>query len=134
MKEIFSTTQMVRFNDINLGNHLDYAGLLELAGNSRALFFYEHGISELNIERKGVGTMLKSLNVEYFSEVNFNDKLQFKWFLIDTSRITISVVIKVFNLTNGKEVAEINKKFVFYDYINKKITKIPEIITTTMLK
>lgn len=122
---IFSTKLNVRFHSVNIGNHLDYAGLLEMAGHSRALFLAEHGLDDIHIDK--LGLMMKSLQVDYLSEGFFNDVLRFDWYVENLRNASFLVCIHVFNESTGKIAAKIHKKFVFYDYAAKKLAKVPDI-------
>jgi acyl-CoA thioester hydrolase len=122
----FKTELTVRFNDINIANHVDYAALLQMAGNTRALFFKKNNLNEMDLD--GVGIMLKSMQVEYLSETNFNDVLEFSWYLVEIGKISLSVSIDVYNVTTKQAVAKIQKKFVFFNYQQKKLAKVPEVL------
>ncbi|MGD9591714.1 MAG: acyl-CoA thioesterase [Candidatus Berkiella sp.] len=120
---VFSTYMKVRFNDVNLGNHLDYAALLEIVGNARAQFFKSHGCNELDID--GVGIIVKSLYVEYISEAKFDDLLEIHLYLANVKNSNFEMIFLVKNNYSGNDVAKISKKIAFFDYKQKRICAMP---------
>ncbi|HKY69695.1 MAG TPA: thioesterase family protein [Gammaproteobacteria bacterium] len=121
-KSVFTTKMRVRFNDVNLGNHLDYAALLEMAGNARSQFFRSNHCTELDIG--GVGIITQKLYVEYVGEGHLDDLLEFKIYLTDINGARANMLFSVKNVDTEKEIARICLGLLFYDYERKKVSRV----------
>ena len=123
-KENFSSKLRVRINDVNFGNHLDYAALLEMVGNVRAQFFKSNDCNEMDID--GAGLMIKNVYVDYLSEVSFDELLELKLYVTDVKGPKANMLFLVKSLDTAKEVAKIAIRIVFFDYKNRKLRSAPE--------
>ncbi len=121
---LFKTQMRVRFNDVNFGNHLDYAALLEMIGNARAQFFKSHGCNELDMD--GVGLIVKNLYVDYISEGEFDELFEIYLYITDFNVTSTNMLFLVKSIDHGRVVAKIAKKIVFFDYKNRKICSAPK--------
>ncbi len=121
---IFTTKMKVRFSDVNIGNHLDYAALLEIVGNARAQFFKSHSCNELDID--GVRLMVKNLFVDYLAEGEFDEMFEINLYVTDVKGTSVNMLFLVKSVDYNRDVAKIAKKLAFFDYKNRKICPIPK--------
>ncbi len=120
---LFTTKIRVRFSDVNIGNHLDYASLLEIVGNARAQFFKSHSCNELDID--GIGVIVKNLYVDYLAEGEFDELFEIKLYITDVKGTSVNMLFLVKSIDYSRDVAKIVKKLVFFDYQKRKICPVP---------
>lgn len=121
----FSTIIPVRITDINYGNHMGNDSLLSLIHEARVRYLNNIGLTEVNIG--GCGIIMVDSIIIYKSEVYYGDDLIFKVSVRDISNSGCDFYYKAISKNNVKDAAIAKTGIVFYDYINKKITPVPEV-------
>ncbi len=121
---LFTTTLSVRIYDVNYGNHLGHDSLISLLHEARMRFLKSMGYSEIDIQQ--VGILITSLAVNYLSEAFFADNLVINIGIGEKTRTSLELLYQVINENSKKIVANAITTITFYDYRNKKVSKIPE--------
>jgi len=121
----FSTNLDVRVSDINYGNHLGNDRMVTLLHEARLRFLTHYELSELNIG--GVGMMVTDLAVTFNAESFMGDTLTFHVGLTEFSKYGCDVIYRVENEALGKVIAEAKTGIVFFDYDERRISRIPKV-------
>lgn len=121
---IFSTTMPVRITDINGANHLGNDALISMLSEARAQFLVKHGVQE--VDRNGAGIIVTDLATMYQSESFFPEQLQFEVGLTDFNKYGGDFVFRVSKVKGGHPVALAKYGFVFFNYTEKKVVRMPE--------
>ncbi len=120
-KFCFSTSIRVRMADINYGGHVGHDTLLTLLNEVRVRFFKHLGLKEPII-------VIADLGVNYKSEVFHNDVLNIETGMVDFTEHGCDIIFRVINEITGDVVALAKEGVVFYDFHEKKVADIPEIL------
>ncbi len=121
----FETTMTVRVSDINYGNHLGNDRMVSMLHEARLRFLLEHGFSELNIG--GIGILVSDLVVNFTAEAFVAEKLRFRVGLTDFNKYGCDFIYQVVNDEQDKVIAKAKTGVVFFDYDERKISRIPQI-------
>ena len=121
----FSTQLDVRVTEINYGNHVGNDRMVSLLHEARLRFLREYGFGEFNIG--GVGLIVTDLVVSFTSESFVGDLLTFHVGLTDFNKYGCDVVYKVENEAQEKQVVQAKTGIVFFDYDERKVTRIPRV-------
>ncbi len=120
----FSTDIRVRIGDINYGNHLGNDAILSLIHEARLRFLNRYGFSEMDVD--GVGVIMADCVIVYKSEGFHGDLLTIEVTTQDFTRSGCDFVYRLTHKGTGKEVARAKTGIVFYDYVKKKIARVPK--------
>lgn len=120
---IFSTTLQVRIGDINYGGHLANDALFRLAHEARLQFFKHLGYTEMDVD--GAGVIMTDAAAEYRAEAFHGDALLFELALADFNKYGFDFLYRVSDDKHGKEVARLKTGIVFFDYAQRKVTRLP---------
>ncbi|MBK1873322.1 thioesterase family protein [Marinobacter sp. 1-3A] len=120
----FETLLQVRTTDINGANHLGNDALVSMLSEARAQLLISHGISEGN--SSGQGIIVTDLATMYQSESFFPEMLRFEVGVMDFNKYGGDFVFRVTKAESGQAVALAKYGFVFFDYLQKKVTPVPE--------
>ena len=120
---IFTTTIAPRISDINYGNHLGHDHLITLLHEVRLRFLAQHGFSEIDVA--GCSIIMSDLAIVYRAEVVYGENLTVDIALLDPSRVGCDFFYLVKKENNKQEVARAKTGIVFFNYKNKKVTRIP---------
>jgi acyl-CoA thioesterase FadM len=123
---LFSNTTRIRIDDLSYGKHLCHIKLINLVHNSRALFFKEHSLSEINCF--DFATIILKLNVDYIAQAFFDDilKINIYWKENIGGKATIELSYSVVNTRTNTLVAKANTTLGFIDMNKDKLVKIPQ--------
>ena len=120
---IFTTDIAPRISDINYGNHLGHDHLITLLHEVRLRFLAKHGFSEFDVA--GSSIIMADLVIVYKAEVSYGECLTVDISLLDPSRFGCTFFYLVRKKKDRKEVARATTGIVFFDYHQKKVTRIP---------
>lgn len=121
---IFATELPVRITDINGANHLGNDALISMLSEARAQFLVEHGVAET--DREGEGIIVTDLATMYQAESFYPERLRFEVGLTDFNKYGGDFVFRVTKAETGQPVALAKYGFVFFNYIEKTVVRMPE--------
>lgn len=124
-KTIYSTILKVRITDINYGGHLGNDSVLSLMHEARVRFLNSHGFSEQNVD--GSGIIMTDTVIVYSSESFYGDEIKIDIAIDDITNTGCDIYYQLTNKKNGKEVAKAKTGIVFFNYENKRVTRIPKL-------
>ena len=123
----FSTEVEVQVGHINYGGHLGNDAMLTLIHEARVRYLRELGYTEQDVE--GVGILMVDVQLVYRSEVFHGDRLSIEVAVGDLSRTGCTFYYRVTSLQTGKEAARGRTGVVFFDYAERKVTRVPSRFT-----
>lgn len=121
---IFSTELRVRIGDINYGGHLGNDTVLSMAQEARVRLLKRYGFTEGDIE--GLGLIMMDAAVVYRTEAFHGDLLVIELAVEDIHKHGCDFLYRITNKETGREIARVKTGIVFFDYVNRKISKTPE--------
>lgn len=124
-----SFTVPVRITDINYGNHVGNNAIVEFIHEARVQFLKTHHFTELNAG--GIGLIMNELVVEYKNESFYNDQLNISIFCGEITRVSFELYYELSVQRDGTNIiiiAQAKTGMVGYDYEQKKVATIPEIL------
>ena len=121
---LFKHELSVRVTDLNFADHLAHDSIISLLHESRAQFFKANGMSELDVDGKGI--IMADIAVNYRSEAYFGDVLVVEIALGDFSSKGCDFFYKMINKQTGDTVAVAKTGIVFMDYETRKLAPVPE--------
>lgn len=121
----FSTTVQVRVTDLNYGNHLANDAIVSYLHVARIHLLESMNLSELNIG-DGVSLIQGDLAVVYKSEGFLSDQIEIGISVQDLSNSSFNIVYRLFNSTQGKELAHAKTGMVCFNYDTRKVQPIPK--------
>ncbi|MFT7409530.1 MAG: acyl-CoA thioester hydrolase [Oleispira sp.] len=123
----FKTVLDVRVTEINYGNHVGNDRMVSLLHEARLRFLRSFGFGEFNIS--GLGIMVTDLMVEFKSESFVGENLQFEVGVNDFNKYGCDFIYRVTCADEGRLVTLAKTGIVFFDYDERKISKIPKKFT-----
>ncbi len=121
---VFTTTLMIRIDDINYGGHLSNDKVLALAHESRLRLLQNLGYSELDLA--GVSLIMADAAVVFRSEGFQGNHIQVEMAIENFSKMGFEVYYKMTNISTKKVLAQIKTGIVCYNYKEKKIKEVPK--------
>lgn len=121
----FSTTLDVRVTEINYGNHVGNDRMVSLLHEARLRFLREYGFGEFNVG--GVGIIVTDLVVQFLAESFVGDVLTFHVGVADFNKYGCDFIYKVENEALDKQIAQSKTGIVFFDYDERKVTRVPKV-------
>jgi len=121
---IFTTEITPRINDINYGNHLGHDHIISLMHEARVRFLKKYNFSEIDIA--GASIIMADLAITYKAEVSWGERLTFDIAIYSPSSAGCNFFYYIKNSDNGAEVARAKTGIVFFDYMKKRVTRMPE--------
>lgn len=129
---IFSTQLMVRASDLNYGGHVGNDRVLTLMQEARIRFYHHLGFkSEIGFDGS-IGQIISDAAVIYKSESFLGDQLEVKIAVDDFNKYGFDMLYLITNLSSGKEAARGKTGIVCFDYENRKVASIPEILLSKL--
>ncbi|MFN0081682.1 MAG: acyl-CoA thioesterase [Ferruginibacter sp.] len=124
--KIFSTEIAVRITDINYGNHVGNDAFVRFIHEARVQWLAKENYTELNIE--GASLIMADLAVEYKGESFYGDILKIDIAVGEISRAGFELYYQIH--VNRHEhrilIAKAKTGMVCYNYIEKKVSALPE--------
>jgi acyl-CoA thioester hydrolase len=121
---LFTTELPVRVTDLNYGGHLGNDAVLAFAQEARARFLASHGLSELDVG--GIGTAMIDAAVVYGAEGRFGMVLRVEVAASAVRSREFELAFRMTDAASGREVARATTGLVCFDYIARKIVRLPE--------
>lgn len=120
----YQTTLTVRVTDINAGNHLANDSMISMLSEARARFLFDHGVEET--ARDGQGIIVTDLATSYRAEARARDQLLFEIGVTDLNKYGGDIVFRVTRPADGVVIALAKYGFVFFDYSNSQVQRLPQ--------
>lgn len=122
----FSVSIPIRITDLNYGGHVGNDAILSLVHEARMQYLRQFGYTEIKLE--GIGLIMADAGIEFKNELFYGDVVITSVFCSNFSKVGFDMYYKLEKEINGsrKIVAAVKTGMIGYDYINKKITAIPE--------
>ena len=124
----------VRITDINYGNHLGNDSFIAIIHEARMQWLQQYHYTELNIE--GTGLILADLMVEFKNESFYGDCIEVTIFAGEISKVSFELYYQLSNKRNDSIIllALAKTGMVCYDYMAKKVIRIPEKLKAILQK
>lgn len=126
----YSVEIPLRITDMNYGNHLGNDAVLSLLHEARYQYFRHLGYSEMDLG--GPGTIMTDCAIIYKSEAFAGDVLQISMATSDFHKYGFDLYYKVWNTNRERLTAEAKTGICTYDYHEKKLVPLPEIVKITL--
>lgn len=125
---IYTTEMPVRVSDLNYGNHVGHDSILTIMQEVRVEFYRKLGFkNELSFEGS-VGQVIADAAVVYKSESFMGDVLTCQIAASDFTKYGFDLLYLLTNKVTGKEVARGKTGIVCFDYNERKIASIPQVL------
>lgn len=125
---IYTTEMPVRVSDLNYGNHVGHDSILTIMQEVRVEFYRKLGFkNELSFEGT-VGQVIADAAVVYKSESFMGDVLTCQIAASDFTKYGFDLLYLLTNKVTGKEVARGKTGIVCFDYNERKIASIPQVL------
>lgn len=121
----FSTSVVLRIDDMNHGNHLGNDTFVSLMQEAKVRFLASKGFEELDIGN-GVGMIQTDTVVLYKSEGFYGNEIEIQIAVRDFSRAGFVFYYQMQNVTTNKLMAEARTGMVAFDYSNRKVVQLPD--------
>lgn len=120
----FLTEIPIRIDDLNYGAHLGHDAILPMAHEARVRFLAHFGYDEKNIE--GLSYIMADAVIVYKSQAFYGQTLVIEMTVQDFTRNGCDFMYRITDKETGNEIALLKTGMVFYDYLNEKISRVPE--------
>jgi acyl-CoA thioester hydrolase len=122
----FSCSIPVRITDINYGGHVGNNAILSIVHEARMFYLKNMGYSEMDFA--GVAMIMSDVGIEFKNELFYGETVIASVTAGDITRIGFDILYKLEKEQDGKRilVALAKTGMICFDYVNKKITAIPE--------
>lgn len=125
---IYTTEMPVRVSDLNYGNHVGHDSILTIMQEVRVEFYRKLGFkNELSFEGT-VGQVIADAAVVYKSESFMGDVLTCQIAASDFTKYGFDLLYLLTNKVTRKEVARGKTGIVCFDYNERKIASIPQVL------
>lgn len=122
----FSTNIKIRITDINYGGHVGNDSFLSLIHEARQQFLNHFNYSELSFENTSL--IMSDVAIEFKKELNYADEVKISVAATGFEKYMFDIFYK-FEITGDDKLilaCKAKTGMLCYDYINKKITAVPE--------
>lgn len=126
----YSTHYSVLFSDLNVANHVGADRIIGIAFESQLRFLNSLGYVKGLASEKGFIT--SDYEVKYLSEAHYDDILLIELAVTDLQEKSFDLRYKFSNKTTGKDVAHIKTNIVCFDYKQKTVVAIPELLLRSL--
>jgi len=120
----WSTDLTVRIQDINYGNHVGNDAFVSLLHEARIRYFNQLGYSETDIE--GCTIVISDLAVVYKAQARHGDRLTFEMAAKEFNKYGCDIFYRVTRVPDHTLVLEAKTGIVFFNYLENKVTRMPE--------
>lgn len=122
----------VRITDINYGNHVGNDAFVGILHDARMQWLRMHGFTELDVQ--GTGLIMGDLAVEFKNESFFGDEVEVAIGVNNIGRVNFDLYYRLTTTRNDEIILLANAKtgMICYDYQQKKIATIPQVLLTLL--
>lgn len=118
----------VRISDINYGNHVGNDSFVSIIHEARLQWLQQNSFNELDVG--GTGLIMSDLAIEFKNESYYGDEIAIKISSGEISRVGFDLyyLLTTIRLNETIVLAKAKTGMVCYDYQNKKVAAIPEVL------
>lgn len=120
----FSCEIPLRLSDINFAGHVDNARMISLAHEGRAKAFNALGMTEIDLGDGRTGILVADITANLKAEIFLDDEVVVKTHLGEIGEKSLRTFHCIEK--NGEVAALIESGLVCFDYIDRKVSAIPE--------
>ena len=131
-KFVFQTEIPIRISDLNYGGHLGNDSVLSIVHEARVRFLQSLGFSEKNVD--GPGIIMVDAALQYKSEGFYGDVIKIEIGIGDITNTGCDIIYRLSNIESNKLIAIVKTGIVFFDYDKRKVTTIPNIFLSKLLR
>lgn len=128
----FSTEIPVRISDINYGGHLGNDAVLSMVHEARVRFLNHYHYNELDVE--GLGIIMTDSAIVYKAESFYGEKIQIDVAVGDFNKYGCDFYYLITNKETAVEIAHAKTGIVFFDYEERKVSAVPEVFQSKVIK
>ncbi len=123
----------VRISDINYGNHVGNDAFVSIIHEARMQWLQQNNFTELDIA--GTGLIMSDLALEFKNEGFYGEEISVRLSAGEVASVSFELYYELFVIRNGVEILLANAKtgMVCFDYVNKKVAKIPPELKSILL-
>lgn len=121
---IFSTDIPVRMNDINRGGHVGWNSMFTILDEARIQFWDFIGYSETDNER--VSNIMADAGINYKRQTYYGQVLRIEMGAAEFTEKGFDIIYRVSDAETGNEIARAKTGMLCFDYVEQKITRIPD--------
>jgi acyl-CoA thioesterase FadM len=126
----FYTELTVRIQDINYGNHVGNDAFISLLHEARIRYFSHLGYSETDIE--GCAIVISDLAAVYKAQARHGDRLKIEITAGDFNKYGCDIFYRATRVPEQTLVLEAKTGIVFFNYLENKVTRMPERFALTV--
>jgi acyl-CoA thioesterase FadM len=132
--KIASISIPVRITDINYGDHVGNDSFVSIIHEARVQWLKENDFTELSVA--GASLIMGGLSIEFKTESFYGDILMIDISCGEITSVGFELFYKLTTERNGKNILIANAKtdMVCFDYQNKKVMPVPEMLKNILLK
>jgi acyl-CoA thioester hydrolase len=120
----YSTLLNVRIQDINYANHVGHDAFISLLHEARIRFFNHLGYSEADIE--GCAIVISDLAVSYKAQARHGDRLKCEIAAGEFNKYGCDIFYRMTHARDHTLILEAKTGIVFFNYIENKVTRMPQ--------
>jgi len=121
----FSHQQQIYISNINPAGHVGASQMLEILHDGRYQLLKSLDLNEMNLGDGKTGSLLSDLAVNYKAELFIDDKVIVESDIAEIEEKGFRIFHRI--LKNGKTAVIAETGHVCFNYMEKRITKVPEI-------
>jgi acyl-CoA thioesterase FadM len=129
----FWTSFVVRIGDINYGGHMGNDRYLLLFQDARIRYLQSQGFTEASIG-EGTGVILREARVVYEGEAFLGDEIKVGVRIVNLRRTSFNVEFSAIRESDGMSIASGSTLMMAFDYVNRRVTRIPQDFKTRFSK
>ncbi|MBX9587221.1 MAG: thioesterase family protein [Gammaproteobacteria bacterium] len=122
----FHYTLEVQQSHINDGDHLSFISLVVLLGDIRKKTLNALGLTEKSLDGNNTGLILVNTEAKIRNQCLLGDKLLVEVSIVFEHEYFCSFEYKVKNMHINKTASLVKDKYCYYNYDERKTTKVPE--------
>ena len=121
----FSHQQQIYISNINPAGHVGASQMLDIIHDGRYQMLKSMGFSELNLGDGKTGSILSDLAVNYKAEIFLDDKVTIESDIAEIEEKGFRIFHRI--VKNGKTAVLAETGHVSFNYLEKSISRVPEI-------
>ena len=124
----------VRITEINYGDHVGNDSFVSIIHEARVQWLNQNDFTELSVA--GASLIMGGLSIEFKNESFYRDILTIEISCGEITSVGFELFYKLTTERNGKNILIANAKtdMACFDYQNKKVMAVPEMLKTVLLK
>jgi len=130
--EIAKLSIKVRIGDINYGNHVGNDAFVSIIHEARLQWLQQYNFTEIDIA--GTSLIMSDLAFEFKNESFYGEEIFITLSAGEITRVSFDLFYQLITTRNNETIllARAKTGMVCYDYQNKKVTTVPEVLRTML--